>query len=70
MAPDDPRHGTYAGVQAHGWEGSPKCKPCLRAAKVYMQRYREQERRNRCAVTEGHVPGIRSGLGWPLRRSQ
>jgi hypothetical protein len=69
MAPDDPRHGTYAGAQTHTRERTPKCKPCLRAARAYMQRYRKQERENKCAMTEGEVPGVRSGLGWPLRGS-
>lgn len=31
MAPDDPRHGTYAGSQAHWRDGETPCGPCDRA---------------------------------------
>ncbi len=41
MTPDDPRHGSYAGWQAHFKEGSlQRCDPCRRAGHLYMKRQR------------------------------
>lgn len=63
MTPDDPRHGTYAGAMQH--DGN-LCPPCRRAATTYMRTWRHRKRASRCAMTQGHVPGTRTGLGWPL----
>lgn len=41
MSPDDPRHGTYAGYQAHRKAGELACQPCLKANAEYGQRLRE-----------------------------
>lgn len=35
MQPDDKRHGTYAGANAHWHSGTPICEPCKKAATVY-----------------------------------
>lgn len=40
MKRDDPRHGTYAGHQAHRKEGKQPCKPCREAYSAYMREYR------------------------------
>lgn len=37
---DDPRHGTYAGYQAHLSQGFAACGACLKAANSYMREYR------------------------------
>ena len=69
MTPGDPRHGTYAGAVQHQKDGD-NCRPCARAKVAYMRGRRKLERSGKCAMTEGRVPGERSGLGWPLRASQ
>jgi hypothetical protein len=42
MAPDDPRHGTYAGTMAHKRRNEPLCGPCRKAAAVYQRAYRKR----------------------------
>jgi hypothetical protein len=66
LAADDPRHGTYAGAMQHQKDGN-MCPPCSRARAAYIRTRRERERSNKCHRGTGQVPGIRSGLGWPLR---
>lgn len=51
LTPDDPRHGTYAGVVAHRKEGSKVCEPCKRA----RTKYAKQTRLNRLEGKPGHV---------------
>ena len=41
MKADDPRHGTYAGSQAHRKEGVRPCKPCRDAYNEYMRGHRK-----------------------------
>jgi hypothetical protein len=38
---DDPRHGTYAGYQAHRREGRTPCKQCRAANNDYMASFRK-----------------------------
>lgn len=38
MTPDDPRHGTYAGAQAHTRAKTPRCEPCREAYRRYHKR--------------------------------
>lgn len=38
MTPDDRRHGTYAGAQAHKKDGEELCAPCLNARRLYQKR--------------------------------
>lgn len=42
MTPDDARHGTYAGSQAHRRQGVPICEPCRNARNEYMAGVRKQ----------------------------
>lgn len=37
MAPDDQRHGTNAGYQAHRRAGQPTCTPCRKARREYYR---------------------------------
>ena len=46
MNPDDPRHGTPAGYQAHRKAGETPCRTCKDAQNVYMARYRAQRGRS------------------------
>lgn len=41
MSPDDPRHGTYAGAQAHRRDSEKPCRPCLDASNAYMREHRK-----------------------------
>ena len=41
MKPDDPRHGTYAGAQAHTKDSEPVCRPCREAATAYIRDWRK-----------------------------
>lgn len=41
MTPDDPRHGTYAGSNAHWGAGEELCGPCREAAATYARRRRK-----------------------------
>lgn len=43
MLPDDPRHGTYAGLNQHKSEGSPVCDDCALAASNYIRVYRRRK---------------------------
>lgn len=47
MNPDDPRHGTYAGVHAHRKSGVPLCEPCRDARRNYQRRLSYDHIRNR-----------------------
>lgn len=38
MQPDDPRHGTTAGYNAHRYQGEVACRPCKNAAAAYFAR--------------------------------
>ena len=40
MTPDDPRHGTYAGVKAHARAGIAMCDDCFEANYIYSKRMR------------------------------
>lgn len=40
MNADDPRHGTYAGYNAHRKSGIPMCGPCRKAGTDYVRDYR------------------------------
>lgn len=40
MKPDDPRHGTTAGYQAHLTAGVKMCDPCAKAARAYRTKHR------------------------------
>lgn len=47
MSPDDPRHGTYAGAQAHKKTGTPICDPCREARRAYQRHLSYDHDRNR-----------------------
>lgn len=46
MRRDDPRHGTYAGAQAHRKEGKQPCRPCREAYSEYQREYRRNANGN------------------------
>lgn len=55
MRPDDPRHGTYSGYQAHvaAGETTVRCEPCLAAR-------RRHDKRNRLRIARG-IPALVDG---------
>jgi hypothetical protein len=44
---DDPRHGSYAGSQAHRRQGIPLCTACKAAESDYMAAYRKRPGKRR-----------------------
>jgi hypothetical protein len=52
MQPDDPRHGTYAGGQAHIRARTPMCEPCRQS----FLKYRNQRRRDKAMGRVRIVP--------------
>jgi hypothetical protein len=73
IGPDDPRHGTNAGYQAHHKWGVPMCQPCRSAHAAQHQQFRNRrylERRETLLIDP--TPTIRrvralQAIGWTLR---
>ena len=71
MNPDDPRHGSYAGWQAHERSGAPLCEPCRKARNRYnkglgVDHARGIKRRVSPAKTTRHVKRLHNaGLSYP-----
>lgn len=71
MQPDDPRHGTYAGVQAHHDNKTKHCTPCLNARRRYQKglEYDWANGRTRRVALDhvrNHITKLRNN-GMPMR---
>lgn len=73
LTPDDPRHGTYAGAQAHRREHQEPCEPCRVARAAY---YAEKDRKRdaeppkprvQCSICGKQTPR-ESGLCYDCQR--
>lgn len=70
MSPDDPRHGTTAGYQAHRRDSAPPCAECRRAAADYERkrsndRYLNRPRRVPSVGVERRVRALQA-IGWSM----
>lgn len=66
LTPDDPRHGTHAGLAAHHREGSPKCPTCRRFATTYARELRQRQKGTNKARTESARNAARIRAAWVL----
>lgn len=68
MSPDDPRHGTIAGVNVHQRTGTPTCEPCRRAKMRYEKRRILAGGRTKVSAvgTRRRIQALRA-LGYSLR---
>lgn len=60
LTTDDPRHGTYAGWQAHLKTGVPACDPCRHAQYLYTKRMRLK------LATQGPERGDLGEVAWQI----
>jgi hypothetical protein len=76
LEPDDPRHGTYAGWNAHRVAGTMACRDCLDAAAAYARARRTRKDRKARQVSvafpisdERHLVSDFDSLGAVIARA-